>query len=62
MLNHQADMQFILVTNLTDWAGMFDVLAESPILSPSNPNEPLQGHLARTPDPRSVSHCCCLIC
>ncbi|CAL8470701.1 g10243 [Coccomyxa elongata] len=48
LLNHRADMKFIMVTNLTDWLGFFDVVAESQIIRPANPNEPLQGHLART--------------
>lgn len=41
-------MKFIMVTNLTNWLGLFDVVAESEIIKPANPNEPLQGHLART--------------
>lgn len=48
LLNHRADMKFIMVTNLTNWLGLFDVVAESEIIKPANPNEPLQGHLART--------------
>jgi hypothetical protein len=45
-------MRFILVTDLKDWLGRFTLLARSPVISPANPNEPLQGHLARTHDPR----------
>ncbi len=52
LLNHRADMQFVLVANLTSWLGGFDVLARSPIIKPKNYNEPLQGHLARTANQR----------
>ena len=52
MLNHRADMRFVLVTNLSNWLGGYDVLASSPVIRPKNYNEPLQGHLARTEDPR----------
>ena len=52
LLNVRADMRFILVTDLVDWLGGFTLLAQSPVISPANPNEPLQGHLARTQDPR----------
>ena len=52
LLNHRADMQFVMVTNLTSWLGGYDMIARSPIIKPKNPNEPLQGHLARTEDPR----------
>lgn len=59
-------MKFIMVTNLTDWLGSFDMVAESQIIRPANPNEPLQGHIARTtalrraylPRPQQcTSHC-----
>ena len=52
LLNHRADMRFIMVTNLTSWLGGYAVVARSPIIAPKNPNEPLQGHLARTGTPR----------
>jgi hypothetical protein len=52
VLNHRADMQFILVTNLTSWLGGFIVLAKSLVIRPANPNMPMQGHLARTKDAR----------
>lgn len=48
LLNHRADMQFVLVANLTSWLGGFGVLARSPVIKPKNYNEPLQAHLART--------------
>lgn len=54
LLNHRADMKFIMVTNLTNWLGLFDVVAESPLIKIRNYNEPLQGHLARTKDLRCV--------
>ena len=52
LLNARADMRFILVTDLSDWLGQFRLLAQSPVISPANPNQPLQGHLARNQDPR----------
>ena len=52
LLNVRTDMRFILVTDLEDWLGQFRLLATSPVISPANPNAPLQGHLMRTIDPR----------
>ncbi|CAK0782920.1 hypothetical protein CVIRNUC_006115 [Coccomyxa viridis] len=54
LLNHRADMRFVLVTNLSNWLGGYDVLASSPVIRPKNYNEPLQGHLARTEDPSEM--------
>ena len=52
LLNVRADVRFILVTDLVDWLGQFKLLAASPVITPANPNAPLQGHLMRTRDPR----------
>lgn len=44
-------MQFVLLTNMTDWAGPYTVLARSPVVELAWLNEPLWGHLALTGEP-----------
>ncbi|KAK9845224.1 hypothetical protein WJX81_000461 [Elliptochloris bilobata] len=51
LLNHRAPMQFLLLTNVTDWAGGHTVLAGSPLVELAWLNEPLWGHLALTGSP-----------
>lgn len=56
LLNHRAPMQFVLLTNMTDWAGPYTVLASSPIVELAWLNEPLWGHLALTGEPGCAFH------
>ena len=51
LLNHRAPMQFLLLTNMTGWAGEYTVLATSPVVTLGWLNEPLWGHLALTGTP-----------
>ena len=44
-------MQFVLLTNMTDWAGPYTLLARSPVVDLAWLNEPLWGHLALTGKP-----------
>lgn len=44
-------MQFLLLTNVTDWLGGYTVLAASPVITLGWLNEPLWGHLALTGRP-----------